>query len=176
EAADPLERVDPDLAPVDADLSGSPDLVGDVGRRHGAEQRARGACLHLEAEHRLAQHLCDLLRLLGAACLVLRTRGVHALELGDPGRRGVLGELPGKQVVPRVAAGDVDDVPPQAELLHVLEENDLHQPTYGSRAISRARFTAAATWIWCRRQAPVIRRERIFPFSEMYRRSCARFL
>src|SRR3954447_21102473 len=32
---------------------------------------------------------------------------------------------------------------------------------YGSRATSRARFTATATWRWCRRQAPVMRRDRI---------------
>ena len=41
------------------------------------------------------------------------------------------------------------------------------EPTYGRSAISRARLTAEATWIWCRRHAPVMRRERIFPFSEM---------
>ena len=73
----------------------------------------------------------------------------------------------GRRIVARVPACDVDDLAAEAELLDVLEEDDLHQPTYGRRAISRARFTAAATWIWWRRQAPVIRRERIFPFSEM---------
>jgi len=31
----------------------------------------------------------------------------------------------------------------------------------------RARFTERAIWFWWRRQAPVMRRERIFPFSEM---------
>jgi hypothetical protein len=62
---------------------------------------------------------------ISCACSALRAscfaaRGIDALELGDPGRCRVLGELPGKQVVPRVAAGDVDDVAAQAELLHVL--------------------------------------------------------
>ena len=41
----------------------------------------------------------------------------------------------------------------------------------GSSASSRARLTARAIWLWWRRQAPVMRRERILPFSEMNRRS-----
>jgi hypothetical protein len=50
-----------------------------------------------------------------------------------------------------------------------LEENDVHGYafTYGSSAISRARLIATASCRWCRLQAPVVRRERIFPFSEM---------
>ena len=39
--------------------------------------------------------------------------------------------------------------------------------TYGSSASSRARLTAGAIWFWCRRHAPVMRRERILPRSEM---------
>ena len=42
-AADALDRVDRDLAPVDANLPRAPDLVGDVGRRDRAEERARRA-------------------------------------------------------------------------------------------------------------------------------------
>ena len=38
--------------------------------------------------------------------------------------------------------------------------------TYGRSAISRARLTAVATCTWWRRQAPVMRRLRIFPFSD----------
>ncbi len=38
--------------------------------------------------------------------------------------------------------------------------------TYGSSAISRARLIATETWLWWRRHVPVIRRERILPFSE----------
>src|SRR5207245_8022688 len=45
-AADLLDRIaEPDLAPVDAHLRDPPDLVGQVGRRHRAEQRARRPCL-----------------------------------------------------------------------------------------------------------------------------------
>jgi hypothetical protein len=37
-------------------------------------------------------------------------------------------------------------------------------------------LTAIATCTWCRRHAPVMRRERILPFSEMYLRSWLTFL
>jgi hypothetical protein len=43
-------------------------------------------------------------------------------------------------------------------------------------AISRARLTAIEIWFWWRRQAPVIRRERILPFSETNLRRAATFL
>jgi hypothetical protein len=112
----------------------------------------------------------DLVRLLGASSLVPRTLRLDALELRDAGGGRSLRQPAREEVVARVPAGDVDDVPAQAELLDVLEEDDVHLDqgaTYGSSAISRARFTAAATWSWCRRQAPVMRRDRIFPFSEM---------
>src|SRR5438067_1228215 len=46
----------------------------------------------------------------------------------------------------------------------------------GSRAISRARLTAAATHRWCRAQVPVVRRGRILPRSEVDRFSFATFL
>jgi hypothetical protein len=108
---------------------------------------------------------------------VLRALRVDPLHLGDTSRRRRLGEPSRQQVVARVPAGDVDDVPAQPELLDVLEEDDLHRLAHvREKGHLARRFTAAATWIWWRRHAPVIRRERIFPFSEMYRRSCARFL
>src|SRR6185312_4389262 len=103
-----------------------PDLVGDVGGCDRAEERARGAGLHLEAEDGLAEELGDLLRLLRVSRLVLRALGVDLLQLRHARGRRVLRQLPGEQVVPRVAACDLDDVPPQPELLDVAEENDLH--------------------------------------------------
>ena len=75
-----------------------------------------------------------------------------------------------QQEVARVAVGDAHDVAAQAELLDVGEQDDVHRPsptTYGRSAISRARLIATATWRWCRRHAPVTRRLRILPFSEM---------
>ena len=62
-----------------------------------------------------------------------------------------------------LAARDVHDFAAQAELVDVLSEDDVHgrrylSPTYGRRAISRARFTATATWRWWRRHAPLMRR------------------
>ena len=95
------------------------------------------------------------------------------LQLGDLRRRRDLGEPPREQEVARVAARDVDDLAAQADLVDVVEEDDFHRDrlaspsTYGSSAISRARLTATATWRWWRRQAPLMRRERILPFSEM---------
>src|SRR4029079_3383593 len=168
EAADPLDHVEVDLAAVDADLARPPELLGDVGRRHGAEQRTGRPGLHLEAEHRLRQRVGDARGLLGRARLVARALLVDPADLGDPARRGDLRQLPGEQVVPRVAALHVDDLAFQAELLDVAAEDDLHHDpcTYGRSAISRARLTAAATWRWWRRQARVMRRLRILPFSE----------
>ena len=147
-ATDPLDRVDVHLSPVDPNLPRAPDLVRDISGRDGAEQRARGSRLDLEAENRLPEHLGDLLRLLGASCLVLRTLGLDSLELGHAGRRRHLGQAARQEVVAGVPARDVDDVPAQPELLDVLEQDELHRywETYGRSAISRARFTAAATW------------------------------
>src|SRR5262249_28285105 len=145
------------------------ELVGDVRRRHRPEQRPGRPGLHVEAQDGLAEHLGDLGRLLGRTCLVPGALLVDALDLRDPAGRRDLREPPREQVVAGVAALDVDDLAAQAELLDVLEQDDLHRypDTYGSSAISRARFTATATIRWCRRQAPVIRRLRILPFSEM---------
>ena len=50
EAADPLDHVEVDLAAVDADLARPPDLLGDVGRRDGAEERTCRAGLDLEPQ------------------------------------------------------------------------------------------------------------------------------
>ena len=69
------------------------------------------------------------------------------LQLGHARRRRRLGELPREQEVAGVPARDVDDVAAQADLLDVLEEDDLHQcsETKGRSAIARARVTAAPT-------------------------------
>src|SRR5581483_7139863 len=198
-AADPLDRVAVDLAPVDADLLRLPELVDDVGRRDRAEQAAGRAGLDLEAEHDLPERLGDRLGVLERLRLVAGALGVALLQLRDAGGGRLLGEPPRQEVVPRVAARHRDDVAAQADVVDVPEEDDLHQrsplsrsprsrrlsppgrssapsATYGRSAISRARFTACATCTWWRRQAPVMRRLRIFPFSEMYRRSWLTFL
>ena len=111
----------------------------------------------------------DLAGLLGGACLVARAVLLDPPDLGDPARRRHLGELPRQEVVAGIAALDVDDVALEAELLDVAPQDDLHHDpcTYGRSAISRARFTATATCRWWRRHAPVMRRLRILPFSEM---------
>src|SRR5450830_119101 len=59
-AADAFERIRKlDLSPIDANLAGAPDLVGDVAGGNRAEESAAGTGLHLEAEHRLVQPLGD---------------------------------------------------------------------------------------------------------------------
>src|SRR5262249_15661270 len=114
-----------------------------------------------------------------------------------------LGQLARHQVVAQVAGRDVDNRSAFAERVDVLQQDRLwhrsvapgRQPsrsrsrsprpprpcsapstTYGSSASSRARLTARATWLWWRRHAPVMRRERILPRSEMNRRSIVRSL
>src|SRR5581483_5608878 len=186
-AADPLDRVDADLPAVDAHLRLGPDLVRDVGRRHRAEERARWACLHLEAQLRLRERARERLRLVGRLRLVPGDLRLTLAQLGDARRRRLLGEPAREEVVARVPARDRDDVAPQADLLDVGEQDHLHQrsrssrrprppprsplsvrsATYDRSAISRARLTAWATCTWWRRHAPVMRRLRILPFSEM---------
>ena len=147
--ADPLDRVHLELAAVDAELLLLPEPVGDVRRGDRAEERSRRAGVHVEAKLDALDALRDRLCLVGRLRLVPRTLGVALLELLDePGRRD-LREPAGQQEVARVPAGDVHHVAAQAELVDVLLEDDFHgylSPTYGRSAISRARFTATATW------------------------------
>src|SRR5207302_6389484 len=82
-AADPLDRIGLDLAPVDADLLGAPEFVRDVGRRDRAEEGAGRARLDLEPQHRLRKRLRDLARLLGGLRLVARALGLALLQLRD---------------------------------------------------------------------------------------------
>src|SRR2546426_769989 len=72
-----------------------------------------------------------------------------------------------------LAAIDLFTEGPGQRLRDVGVEDHLHRITYGSRATSRALFTAAATSRWCCEQVPVTLRARIFPRSETNRRSNA---
>src|SRR5215211_1962527 len=127
-AADPLDRVgEVDLSAVDPDLASAPELVGDVGRRHRAKQRPARSGVHVEAEDGLAEGLRDLLRLLEAPGLVARALGLPLLELGHLRGRRRLGETPWLEVVPHEPARDVHDLAAQADLVDVLQEDDVHQ-------------------------------------------------
>src|ERR687892_623604 len=106
------------FAPVDADLARAPELVGDVGRRHGAEERPLRSGVDLEAEHRLSQRLGDVLGLLEAPRLVAGPLGVSLLHLCDERRRGGLGEAAGLEVVAHEAARYRDDLAAEADLVH----------------------------------------------------------
>src|SRR6266516_3244641 len=75
------------------------------------------------------------------------------------------------QIVACVAVRNLSDVPGVAELVDGLLKDDLHRALYGSRAISRAFFTAVATSRWCCTQLPVTRRARILPRSDTNLRS-----
>ena len=129
-----------------------PQSIGDVGRSDGAEERARRPCLHVEPKLDRAQPLGELLRVLERLGLVLRALVLRLAQLCDARRRRLLRELSRQEEVACVAARDVDDLAAQADLLDVREEDDFHDATYlesdtyGSNAISRARFTATATW------------------------------
>ena len=127
-AADLLDRLGQvDLAPVDADLRHLPELVGEIGRRDRAEQRPGRAGLDVEAELRLLERRRQLARLVERRGLLPRALRGALLDLGDPRRRGRLGEPARDQEVPRVPARDVDDLAAQADLLDVLAQDDLHQ-------------------------------------------------
>ncbi len=118
----------------------------------------------------MSEHVGDLAGLLYGAGLVPRALLVDALQLRDAAGGGRLGEPARQEVVAGVAARDAHDLAAEADLLDVCEQDHLHgyrASTYGSSAISRARLTATATCRWWRRQAPVMRRLRILPFSEM---------
>ena len=172
-AADPLDRVHLELAAVDADLLLLPEPVGDVRRGDRAEERAGRACVDVEPQlERLEPR-----RRSRAPRRPSSPRGVPAARRASRARatsagRRHLGEPARQQEVARVAARDVHDLAAQAELRRrpACRTTSMAlaylSPTYGSRAISRARLTATATWRWWRRQAPLIRRERILPFSE----------
>ena len=73
--------------------------------------------------------LRDLLRLLEALRLVPRALLLALAQLGDLRGRGRLGELARQQEVAREAAGDVDDLAAEADLLDVLQQDDFHAPT-----------------------------------------------
>src|SRR5204863_9697187 len=126
-APDPLDRLrQVELAAVDADALRLPDPVGDVGRRHRAEQRAGLAGADVEADLLAFELLHQLLSLLEALGLVARSAGGELLELGDAARRGRLGEPARQQVVAREAGRDVHDLAAETDLLDVLAEDDLH--------------------------------------------------
>ena len=118
--ADALDRlVQVDLAPVDSDLLRRPDLVGDVGRRHRAEEAPARAGAALEAQLDPVQLGRDLLGLLVRAGLVPGALLLALRVLGEERGRGRLREFARLEVVPHVAARDVHDVAAQADLLDV---------------------------------------------------------
>src|SRR5918997_2069111 len=166
-----LER---DLAPVDANAARLLDRVDDFLRGDRPEQATIFARGVRDGQDGLAQQLRVLARpLRGLPACPLRGLGAP-LRLGDGPRGGWLGEPARRQVVAQVPWRDVDDLTAAAERVDVLEEDRLrHQrsATYGSRASSRARLIARASWLWWRRQQPVIRAERILPLSLIARRS-----
>ena len=115
-AADPLDRVDLDLAPVDADLaaSASSSSAMFVGVTEPNSEPV-GPAFTSKRSSRLLEDLRDLLRLLDRARLVARALLVALAQLRDLRRRRRLGEPPRQQEVARIAARDVHDLAAQAE-------------------------------------------------------------
>src|SRR5581483_5464832 len=163
-----------------------PQAVGNVRRRDRSEQRSCRARVHVEPQLELLEPRRDRASLVDRLRLVACALGIPPLELAHEAGRRRLRKPAREQEVPGVAARNADDLTAQPELVDVLAKDDLHQrsslsrprsprppprssrpsATYGRSAISRARFTATATCRWCRRHAPLIRRERILPRSE----------
>src|SRR6478609_276628 len=125
-AADPLDRVAPDLAPVDAHLVLLPQLVRDVGCRDGAEERAGRSRLHVEAKLHLAEPLGDRLCVFEGLCLVLGAPILDLAHFRDPCRSRLVGKTAREEEVARVAARDADDLPAETDLVDVLTEDDFH--------------------------------------------------
>ena len=119
---------------------------GDLVRGHRAEELAllAGPRLHGDGTGRdqLRRQRLELALARRLPALVRRAQGVRLLD----GPLVRLDRQPARdQVVARVAVGDLDDVAGVAELVDGLLQDDLHRVEYGSRAISRALFTAVAT-------------------------------
>ena len=114
------------LALVDGDAARVLDGVGDVGGRDGAEQAVALAGLGGQRDDGLVERGRELLGLRGHARLARLALFFATPELDDLARRGRLGQLARDQVVARVAPGHVGEVTLVAEVLDVLEQNDLH--------------------------------------------------
>ena len=203
--ADRLLEVD--LAPVDLEAAGLLDRVDDVLRAQGPNRRPSSpAWWAIVSTVLLSSSALSSARRGASAAARERSSGSGARPPRSAPLRRRLGQLARDQVScagspsrrrRRCHAG--------ARVLDVLEEDGLRHrglpvavrrgrdrgpghgparrgfgPTYGSRASSRARLTAVAIWFWCRRHAPVMRRERILPRSEMnfggWRCPCSRRL
>ena len=136
------------------------DRLRDLLRGDRAEQLSVLARAVRDREHGLGEQRRCLLRPLGLLALgalrrLAATPGVLERSLG---RR--LGELAGNEIVAEVA-GDTSTASPALRGLDVLEQDRFaigsrpRSPTYGSRASSRARFTATASWRWWVRESPL---------------------
>ena len=127
-AADPFDRLrQVDLPPIDADLLRAPELVGDVRGGDRSEQGAGRTRLDVEAKLGILEHGRDLARLVDRARLVAGTLLVAPFHLGNARGRRCLGELARQQVVAGEAARDRDDVAAEADLVDVLQEDDLRR-------------------------------------------------
>ncbi len=83
--ADPLHGVaELDPPSVYADLVVAPEPVGNIGRRDRAEERAGRAGLHVEADHRLLEPLCDLAGLVVRSGLLPGAHLVVASKFLEP--------------------------------------------------------------------------------------------
>ena len=103
-----------------------PQLVGDVGRRDRAEERAGRAGFDVKAELHFPETLRNRLGVLEGLRFVPRSPLVDLLQLRDARGRRLVGEAAGKEEVPCVTPRDVHDLAAQADLVDVLAEDDFH--------------------------------------------------
>ena len=128
EGAEFLDRLlQQHLALVDGDAARVLDGVGDVGGRDAAEEAVALAGLGGQRDDGLVERGRELLGLRGHAHVARLALFFAPTELDDLARRGRLGHLARDQVVAGVAPGHVGELALVAEVLDVLEQNDLHE-------------------------------------------------
>ena len=126
-AADPLDRlVEVDLAAVDADLAPSPDLVRDVRRASPSRRASLSGPAFTSNRSSVSSSFARARCACSKVYASWRARRPRAAPARPPRRRRRLGQTPRKQEVARVPARDVHDLAAEADLLDVLEQDDLH--------------------------------------------------
>src|ERR1700710_676318 len=122
--ADLADRLlEADLAPVDAQVTGVLDRVGDLLGPDGAEELAVLAGTLVNRQDGLGEQRGCLLFTLGAGFLGLFGRGLALLRLLQRSGRRRGRKLAGDQVVAQVAGRYVDRLTALAELLNVLDQD-----------------------------------------------------
>jgi hypothetical protein len=103
-----------------------PELVRDVGRSDGAEQRSGRSGLDVEAELDPRKALAYRLRVVEGLRLLPGAPVLDLADLGNSRRCRLVGEAAGEEEVTCVPARDVHDLAAEADLVDVLAQDDFH--------------------------------------------------